>query len=283
MSAFPPFETAVAREKAGRILMEMLGKTDCNVAEACDMIRAGADLSLRDMQGRSALMRGLRHPVAVGMMLDHGADPKARCHAGRNAVAYAVLYGAPPEVLALLAARGCDVNNADQDRATPLMEAAKGGAAHIEALLAAGADIHARDAAGRDALMHAAEDQNREAVEILLAAGADPLARDRRNLTALQMSDRIRQERQAQAVEAGKRRDFYIQEGDDRRAANHEGQARLMAGYARGAAEIAGMIGRCQKERQEQVAAAQAQSRRAGVTGKWQGERKRFILKGGRP
>lgn len=60
-----------------------------------------------------------------------------------------------------------------------------GDAARVSQLLAAGADVNARDAYGATALMNAAHGGNLEMTETLLAAGAEVDARDELGWTAL--------------------------------------------------------------------------------------------------
>ena len=68
----------------------------------------------------------------------------------------------------------------------PLVKAAsKGDTAAVRALLAKGADIQARDAAGRTALMYAAENGDPTSVQALLLSGADVNGRDWQGWTAL--------------------------------------------------------------------------------------------------
>jgi ankyrin repeat protein len=67
-----------------------------------------------------------------------------------------------------------------------LLEAVKAGdAARASQLLAAGADVNARDAYGATALINAAYSGNAEMVEALLAAGAEVDAKDELGWTAL--------------------------------------------------------------------------------------------------
>ncbi len=67
-----------------------------------------------------------------------------------------------------------------------LLEAVKAGdVARASQLLAAGADVNARDAYGATALMNAAHGGNLEMVEALLAAGAEVDAKDELGWTAL--------------------------------------------------------------------------------------------------
>lgn len=68
----------------------------------------------------------------------------------------------------------------------PLSKAvSKGDTATVRALLARGADVQARDATGRTALMYAAENGDPTTVQALLINGADVNARDWRGWTAL--------------------------------------------------------------------------------------------------
>jgi hypothetical protein len=72
------------------------------------------------------------------------------------------------------------------DAATALREAAQSGnVQRVEALIAEGTDIDARDASGRSALMLAVLHDQKQAVSSLLAAGADPNAKDTSGTTPL--------------------------------------------------------------------------------------------------
>jgi rhodanese-related sulfurtransferase len=132
------------------------------------------------------------------------------------------------ELRAFLAEHGVapnDVDTPDKDRATPLMLAARlASPALVKELLRAGADIHAVNADGNQALwlacvgeiseniqllidagidiqhvnvnaatplMFAASSGRAKAVELLLAAGADPLLETDLGLTALDMASSV--------------------------------------------------------------------------------------------
>ncbi|MGA9826106.1 MAG: ankyrin repeat domain-containing protein [Methylocystis sp.] len=132
------------------------------------------------------------------------------------------------ELRAFLAERGFapnDINTHDKDRATPLMLAARlAPPALVNELLRAGADIHAVNADGNQALwlacvgeiceniqflidagidiqhvnvnaatplMFAASSGRAKAVALLLAAGADPLLETDLGLTALDMASSV--------------------------------------------------------------------------------------------
>jgi len=86
---------------------------------------------------------------------------------------------------ALLAA-GADVYARDHGSWTALHTAGRSGSAEaVDALLAAGADVHAMDDGGSSALHTAGGSGSAEAVDALLAAGADVHAKDNDGSTAL--------------------------------------------------------------------------------------------------
>lgn len=55
----------------------------------------------------------------------------------------------------------------------------------VKALVAAGAEVNAKDEDGRTALMEAADRDNSESVKILISAGAEVNAKDKEGRTAL--------------------------------------------------------------------------------------------------
>ena len=71
---------------------------------------------------------------------------------------------------------------ANEDAGAQLIHAAaQGDAARVEALLAAGVSVEARDASGRTALLAATQSDRPETARVLIAAGADVNGKDRIN------------------------------------------------------------------------------------------------------
>ncbi|HET7698662.1 MAG TPA: ankyrin repeat domain-containing protein [Vicinamibacterales bacterium] len=123
-------------------------------------------LNRRGPDGSTPLMYAALYGTAalVKQLLDAGADPNLRNHAGATALTWAV---DDAEKVRLLANAGADVDSTSDFGRTPLMLAAQAGAAPVvKLLLERGAE------ATPAALTGAASRGNLEAVRLLLAAGA---------------------------------------------------------------------------------------------------------------
>jgi len=116
-----------------------------------------------------------------------GADLSTRDRRGNTPLLYAASFGSVEAVRALVAA-GADVNAKNGFDLTPLI----GAATNLEKariLVAKGADVNARTKQGRTALMIAAAcDGCSEVVKLLLAKGADAKVKDTGGATALAMA-----------------------------------------------------------------------------------------------
>ena len=152
------------------------------------LITAKSDVNARANDGSTPLILAAAkgHVDVVQMLLAAHADVNAKQPDGQTALWWAAHHG-DIDVVRLLLANGADVN-ARGSGATPLILAAdvattkkeylpaKGaqGPAVISALLAAGADVNAKQNDGQTGLMLAADSGDTEMVRALLAAGADP-------------------------------------------------------------------------------------------------------------
>lgn len=143
------------------------------------LLAAGADPNPPSQRG-SILMDALaatRHwPTphsleTVRILLDAGATVRAE---DDPAVVLAVASATPPAALGVLLDHGADPNATRSDGTPAIVIAAmRRNTAAVDRLLAAGAEVDAADAHGRTALMHAVERGADGIVAALLCAGAD--------------------------------------------------------------------------------------------------------------
>jgi ankyrin repeat protein len=159
----------------------------------------GADLSLtpyktddelkRELQN-SSLIRAItyRKRDEVKKLLADGADPNSRIGPLRvPALVVASGYNFDAEIVNLLLAGGANVDGADDEGNTPLMEAAHGNIGEvITILLEHKAAVNLQNKKQQSALLLAAEEGGHAQIaELLLAKGADLRARDTEGRTAL--------------------------------------------------------------------------------------------------
>ncbi len=186
------------------------------------LLSAGADVNAKDKAGATALMlasRGGSRPALVKHLLSAGADVDALNNTGSTPLLYAC--GCPIddhiEVITELLAKGADVNARNRFGETPLLAACRivpefitvydkrkypasypdpdahplantdpdGNLEVVEALLARGADINAKNKGGETALFKAAASGKLNTVRTLLAGRADINAKNKDGKTAL--------------------------------------------------------------------------------------------------
>lgn len=133
-----------------------------------------------------ALAAFMQDLATVRELLRQGANPRSQECA--TALAMAATWGWDDGVAVLLKS-GVDVNRPNPSSGTTILMMAAatsrpGQGKIVTALLDAGANIAARDAEGKTALMYAAEGASLEAMRVLLAHGADAAAKDRKGETA---------------------------------------------------------------------------------------------------
>jgi len=142
------------------------------------LLQGRVDLRARDTDGNSALHVAALHAdaAAIELLLAAGADVNGTNKYGATPLIYAA--GDPKKVGALLA-HGADPNRASLLGTTPLIAAAgyPDSARSLALLLEAGANVHATNKTGSDALWRASYGGHTEAVKLLLKRGANPNTR----------------------------------------------------------------------------------------------------------
>jgi ankyrin repeat protein len=174
------------------------------------LLDCGADVNARDDQGAApiheAVLRGFDGTATVELLMAYGADLAAVDSRGRTVLHY--LTDNQPHLsepmLNFLLAHDIDINVRDADGATPLALAVGPGLADaqddpprgignfaaIQTLLLKGADVAARDNAGRTPLHYFAayNPGDLPLLRLLLSAGADPAAEDSEGRTPLDVA-----------------------------------------------------------------------------------------------
>jgi len=142
-----------------------------NAAAVKALIAAGAKVNAKEPEhDQTALMWAAaeKHPDAVRVLLDAGADFRARSRTYTQIVTSEVTQRAGREELNYTALRG---------GSTPLLFSARSGDVEsVSALLTAGADVNDTLPDGMAALVLAAQSGNGPAARLLLEKGADPNA-----------------------------------------------------------------------------------------------------------
>ncbi|KAL8922751.1 MAG: hypothetical protein Q9172_003466 [Xanthocarpia lactea] len=120
------------------------------------------------------------HIRIVTLLLQHGADINWTSESYGSAVQIACSKDYPELAQVLVEHGGCDTSIQDQQRRTPLHEAARSGRVQlVKSLLQREAEVNLPDIDGWTPLHHAALNGYDEIVELLLASGADVTACDK--------------------------------------------------------------------------------------------------------
>lgn len=153
------------------------------------LLATGANATIKDSQGNTALHYAYSNPEIVPLLLAAGADPFEPGTEGDSPIALASMMGKGDLARLMLQARSSDPDVARQQTSQALDWAAgNGDLALVEALLAAGADPDVRDETGFTPLMSAIARGYPKIVERLVAAGADLSLTDEDGKNALYLA-----------------------------------------------------------------------------------------------
>ncbi len=153
-----------------------------DVGDTEKLLRGGADVNRRDSDGKTPLFYCI-YPVAepkkgareriMRLLLDRGADVNAADRNGVTILMESLAYR-NTGAAGLLIARGASVKARDGKGSTALHRAAGfAGADFVKLLVDRGCDVNWRDRGGWTPLHEAAEQGNPEVVEFLIRSGAD--------------------------------------------------------------------------------------------------------------
>ena len=147
------------------------------------LLERGADPKARDKNGETVLIRAAYsgEEGIFRLLLDRGVDVNAKARGGSSALLEAVALRNSPAILALLLEHGARVTDRDEEGFTPLTGATLpyNDIRPFRVLLAKGADPRIRNVHGQDLLMAAAASDTAtpEFLAELLKLGLDPKAR----------------------------------------------------------------------------------------------------------
>jgi ankyrin repeat protein len=181
------------------------------------ILKSGANVDMVDYSGNTPLYRALeRHNGdAVQLLFQYGAITEPQIQSSAKSLHHALFHGAG-ELVAILLEHGAKVEAKTNHGMTPFLQAAScGSVPALEALRAAGCDIHARDDMQRTALHHAA-DGHTDAVKALLRLGLDLNSRDAEGKTPLHLTAVSRMSPVY---------DLLVHHGGDDKAVDHKGHS----------------------------------------------------------
>ena len=166
-------------------------------------IQAGIDVNAPGARGRTALLEAAGRDDAklLAALLAAGADVGRADPEGTTPLCAAAEAGKDAKVSTLLRAKASTSAACGISHRTPLQEALRHGSVpSVQALLAAGAAVDARDASGQTALHYAADEDPPALVQALIAAHADVAARSNSGETPLHRANNHRSVANAQAL-----------------------------------------------------------------------------------
>ena len=152
------------------------------------LIDAGADIEVKDEDGRSPLLRASisGKPAVVKMLVEAGAGVRVTDNQGLTCLALASCFGRTETVRYLAGLKEVDVNYLGDEGFTALHWAGqKNHPEVVQVLIDAGADIEVKDEEGYSPLLRVSKSGALNVVKMLVEAGADVCVTDNKGRTCL--------------------------------------------------------------------------------------------------
>lgn len=141
------------------------------------LLDRGADVNARNSFDATALIYAAANEVKARLLVAHGADVNARSRQGRTPLMIAAACDGCSGVVKLLLEKGADPKAKDGGGSTALeLAASAGDPESVRLLLAAGADARNASKSGFTPLLAAVQNCDLASMRMLLAKGADPNA-----------------------------------------------------------------------------------------------------------
>ena len=155
------------------------------------LIDAGADIEIKDENGRSPLLRASISGkfAVVEMLAEAGAGVRVKDKQGDTCLALASYFGHTETVRYLVGLKDVDVNRVVDSGSTALHWASRQNHPEVvQLLIDAGADIAAKDGKGRSPLHKPSMSGHLDVLKTLVKAGADVSVTDNEGVTCLMLA-----------------------------------------------------------------------------------------------
>ena len=167
---------------------------DCSKEVLQAIVESGVDVNATNKNGITPLMKASRrgNRDAISVLLHAGADPNIVDGNGDTLLRYGVHGHCSKETLQAIVESGVDVNATNKNGITALMKASRrGNIDAISVLLHAGADPNIVDGDGDTLLRYAVDgDCSKEVLQAIVESGIDVNATNKNGITALMKASR---------------------------------------------------------------------------------------------